>query len=363
VLSVVTFGALPLVLSFVQYPWPGFRTWDSSLPFQIANEATLDRPWLGRIHLVALYNRALSREEIANNFQLGFSADGMNNRAKKGLVALYTFRERSGNIVRDVSGFGVPLDLLIAPTSHVNWLSSSNGIEIAQPAVIKSKGPASKLALAFRGSDEISVEAWFTPANLRQKGPARIVSYSEGLRRHNFTVGQQDAEMVFWLRTLISGRSSGAQALETDNRVLKLEPSHIFATYAAGVERIYINGVQHPNTLEVTKDVVLGFATGRTQMAQTAYSFFYFFPVALFLAIYCTERGKEVTGSLLTAFVVAAGLQSTTEISQSLLFNRAIDFSLIGYGLIIAILGSLVGTGFFTRQLHAASETSCLSGR
>jgi hypothetical protein len=294
---------------------------------------------------------------------VGFSADPVNNRAKKGLVALYTFRELGGNIVRDVSGVGIPLDLLIAPTSHVNWLSSSNGIEIVQPAVIKSQGPARKLAQAFRGSDEISIEAWFTPANLRQKGPARIVSYSEGLRRHNFTVGQQDAEMVFRLRTLISGRSGGAQTLETDDGVLKLEPLHIFATYAAGVERIYINGVQHPKTLDVTKDVVLGFATSRTPMAKTAYSFFFFFPVALFLATFCTERGKELTCSLLTAFVVAAGLHSTTEIGQSLLFNRAIDFSLIGYGLIIAVLGSLAGVGFSTRRLHAASKTSCFCER
>jgi glycopeptide antibiotics resistance protein len=56
---ILMFGAAPLILSTVQSPWPNFRTWDSSLPLQIANEATLDRPWLGRIYLVAVYNRAL----------------------------------------------------------------------------------------------------------------------------------------------------------------------------------------------------------------------------------------------------------------------------------------------------------------
>jgi hypothetical protein len=38
--------------------------WDSSFSFGLANEATGDRPWLGTLHLVAVFNRVLSEDEI-----------------------------------------------------------------------------------------------------------------------------------------------------------------------------------------------------------------------------------------------------------------------------------------------------------
>ena len=37
--------------------------------FYLGNEGTTDRPWLGEYHLVAIYNRALSDQEILQNFK------------------------------------------------------------------------------------------------------------------------------------------------------------------------------------------------------------------------------------------------------------------------------------------------------
>jgi VanZ family protein len=359
---VLMYGAVPVVLSIVQSPWPNFRMWNSSFPFQIANEATLDRPWLGRIHLVALYNRALSLGEIRANFRSGFSGNTTEHRAKNGLVALYTFAEGGGNIVHDVSGFGDPLNLLIAPTTHVNWLSGSNGIEVAQPAIIKSQAPANKLINAFRAGDELSLEAWFVPKNLTQSGPARLVSFSGDLKRHNFTLGQQGSDVMFWLRTLISGLVGGA-GLQTHEGSLTLDVSHVVATYSQGLQRLYVNGNEYPNKLDVTKDVVIAFGARKSVLAQIGYGFFYFFPVSLFVAAFLSTRNRAFIGTFLTAVAVAMGLMVITEIGQSFLFNRTIDLSLIGYGLIITILGSLAGAGLPTGQLPAANEIFSLPGR
>lgn len=46
-------------------------TWDASMPLLLANEATADRPWLGTLHLVAIYERALSADEVRQNFRAG----------------------------------------------------------------------------------------------------------------------------------------------------------------------------------------------------------------------------------------------------------------------------------------------------
>jgi hypothetical protein len=44
--------------------------WDN-YHLAIGNEITLNRPWLGEVHLVAIYGRALSNDEIATNYAAG----------------------------------------------------------------------------------------------------------------------------------------------------------------------------------------------------------------------------------------------------------------------------------------------------
>jgi hypothetical protein len=345
---VLLFGALPLILSAIESPWPNFRTWNSGFSFQIANEATLNRPWLGRIYLVALYNRNLSATEVAEHFQFGFSNEATKRRSTEGLVALYTFSEGEGDVVRDVSSSGTALNLRVTPRSHVRWLRSSNGVEIVQPAIIKSEGPAKKLAQAFRGHDELSIEAWFAPGNLTQTGPARLVSFSGGLARQNFTLGQQGADVLFWLRTLISGRGGSPAGLQTNNEFLTLGVSHVVVTYAQGLERLYVNGRQQPDILDVTKDVIIGFGTRNTALAQIAYTFFFFFPVSLFFSMFLSSRGSALYARVLISAAAGAGLLAITEIFQAFAFDRAVDFRLMGYGVILAAIASLIGTGFLT---------------
>jgi hypothetical protein len=51
---------------------PGsLSNWEGSFQFGIANEFVDDRTWLGEIHLVAIYDRTLSAEEIQQNFSCG----------------------------------------------------------------------------------------------------------------------------------------------------------------------------------------------------------------------------------------------------------------------------------------------------
>jgi len=46
----------------------GFGSW-AEFPLVVGNEATGDRPWLGQVYLVAIYERALSAEEVARNME------------------------------------------------------------------------------------------------------------------------------------------------------------------------------------------------------------------------------------------------------------------------------------------------------
>jgi hypothetical protein len=48
-----------------------FASWDLGYALSLANEITLERPWLGELHRVAIYDRALTAAEIAQNHGAG----------------------------------------------------------------------------------------------------------------------------------------------------------------------------------------------------------------------------------------------------------------------------------------------------
>ena len=54
-------------------PLPGdsLTNWDPSYALVLGNEISLDRPWLGTIRMLAVHNRALTQEQIKQNFDAG----------------------------------------------------------------------------------------------------------------------------------------------------------------------------------------------------------------------------------------------------------------------------------------------------
>ena len=54
----------------------GLTNWDNSYRLGVANEISGDRPWLGDLHLVAIYNRSLAPTEVTQHFQLGADDPG-----------------------------------------------------------------------------------------------------------------------------------------------------------------------------------------------------------------------------------------------------------------------------------------------
>ena len=348
-------GTVPLIVSVTQLVAP-FGTWDPHFTFQIGNEATYNKPWLGSIHLVALYSRALTADEVAAYFRQG--ASFLTRRSTENLVVLFAFNEGTGNIVRDVSGLEPGLDLSFSPKGRVRWLDSSNGIEIIKPSIVRSSQPPTKLFEALQATHELSIEAWITPENTEQGGPARIVSFSRNTGARNFTLGQEGSEIEFRLRTPVSGRNGIPLALKSTDKISPFEKSHVVATYKNGVEKLYVNGRQQAHVLELTSDGVVGFGTRKIAVAQLAYLFFYFFPVSFFLSVRLSSGSANFTNASLQigdgdaseffrVFFLpvgtATGLLAGTEIFQVYAFERSFDIGLIDYGVLIAASGAVSG--------------------
>jgi glycopeptide antibiotics resistance protein len=332
------FGAIPFVLSVVQFTAP-FEVWNPRFTFQLGNEATLNRPWLGKVYFVALYNRALSSEEIQGRYSRGPGGTDL----PEGLVSLYTFSEGEGHIVHDRSGVEPIVDLSFEPTGSVRWLEAANGVEIVRPSVLRSREPARKIAAASRSTGELGIELWVMPRSDNQGGPARIVSFSRNPSARNFTLGQGESKIEFRLRTPVTGRNGSLLTLKTLDIIKSLEIVHLVATYKEGVERLYVNGREQPHLHLPSGGIIIGFGTGRTALAAAAYAFFYFFPVGFFAAGFFSSWSRGFGRAALLSTVLAAGMLIATELFQVFAFQRVFDIRLVGVGVVVAAALGVLG--------------------
>jgi hypothetical protein len=181
--------------------------WEEDFRLALGNELTGDRPWLGELHRVALYARPLSSSEVSRAAKAG------RENAPEGAVVRYDFQEGSGQVVRDTSGSGSPLNIEVDDASAVQWVPGG-GLRLTGSALIASKGPASKLIEAVKKSNAITIEAWIKPENTVQAGPARIVTVSKDMSSRNLTLGQKAGAYEVRLRTT-STSQNGEPALST----------------------------------------------------------------------------------------------------------------------------------------------------
>lgn len=172
--------------------------WEDSFRLALGNELSGDRPWRGELHRVALYARVLDSGEIAESAKAGQA------KAPAGPVMLYDFREGAGQVVKDTSGAGAPVDLQVKDASAVQWLDGG-GLRITGSTLIAAAEPGTKLIEAVMRSKALTIEAWIKPANITQAGPARIVTLSKDPSSRNFTLGQKaDAYEVRFRTTVTS---------------------------------------------------------------------------------------------------------------------------------------------------------------
>jgi hypothetical protein len=161
-------------------------------------------------------------------------------RSPVGLVALYTFEEGVGTVVRDVSGIGDPLPLRIAVPAAVRWVPG--GLDVQGPAGISTFGPAEKIITACKASGELSIEAWVRPPDNARDGYVLALASNP----HNLNVALEQAKSPPVYRVhLTAGRSRETGAALMSKRAPP--PStvrHVVYTYAAdGKGTLYLDGV------------------------------------------------------------------------------------------------------------------------
>jgi hypothetical protein len=179
--------------------------------------------------------------------QLAAAAQADSGRYNGNLIAYWDFKSEQGPTAYDKSPIGPSMDLTL---EGATWLSGG-GLDFAGGArAIATAADSRKLWERIgsgSGSGQYSVEAWITPANVTQEGPARIVTYSNGTGNRNFMLGQVLYTYRFRNRSLALGiNPNGSPELATadGDEDLQATLQHAVITYdQVDGRRIYVNGM------------------------------------------------------------------------------------------------------------------------
>ena len=183
--------------------------------------------------------------ESGNSNEVFYDPD-LSMRVTANQLVLYAFEEGTGTRVYDVSGVGIALDLIVEDEAAISWIAGG-GLEINSSTVIKSVGAARKVIEAVKARNELTIEAWITPANTTQSGPARIVTLSRDTSYRNFTLGQRSDAYDVRLRTTNTS-DNGIPSLRAPYGCVTNQLTHVVYTrnwnfFGTGVIKLYVNSV------------------------------------------------------------------------------------------------------------------------
>lgn len=152
-------------------------------------------------------------------------------------LASYPIDEGRGRTVSDVEG---GLDLTIENPDAVSW-ATDGGLQFAGDAAgVSSNEPAAELTGAVAATDQVSVEAWFTPAELPQTGPVRLVTISSGpdFGEANVHVGIEGRAISF----RVLSDCDFFNATLSDDVLTAGRRTMVVATYRPGTIELFVDG-------------------------------------------------------------------------------------------------------------------------
>jgi hypothetical protein len=221
-------------------------SWDDSFPFLVGNELTGNRAWNGRIYQLQIANRAISEEELTRVVE-------RNNRIasiEEPLTASYLFTEE--RVFRDRSGH----------LSELVWRGrctdrpKGKGALVDAGCWLQTDGAATPLTRALARTSQFTLAATVAAANPFQAGPARILSLSKDPYHRNFTLGQARNDLVFRLRTSLTGANGMNPELVVPGVFVNDEPISLLVLYDGSILSVFVNGIRR-GSLELIPEAML----------------------------------------------------------------------------------------------------------
>jgi hypothetical protein len=128
-------------------------------------------------------------------------------------------------------------------------LVPGQGVVLKAVAGLRAEGDLEPFFETLTAGDGLTVEAWVEAADPRQRGPARIVSYSLDAAHRNFTLGQQEDHLVMRLRTDTTDLN-GKPSLQVPGVFDGGGVRHVAITYDGEILSAFVDGEARASSRE-----------------------------------------------------------------------------------------------------------------
>ncbi len=308
--------------------------WGKKYPLILGNEATEDRPWQGDLFNVLIFNQALMPSQVKQLFNTWGNA-GASQMPLNPVVAFH-FAEGEGNRVCNDPDLKHTFCLT---GDSVHWLHHG-GIHL-QNQIIRSHQEISALYEEIISTGEFSVAFTFRTADLKQSGPARIISSSKNQQRRNFTVGQVADRLQFRVCTPLTGVNGSLVRLDTKPVLHDHKPHHAVFTFNHGIERFFWQGKPHSGTIRFDLDYLPRlFHFGKTRFGQFGFLFVLFMPFAFVM------HGLFKKNAFLLTILLTMLFAALLDLMYWIVYHQPASLMFIGSLFVIAVTGSLTGVCF-----------------
>jgi VanZ family protein len=212
---------------------PRLANWNPDFPMLLGEENNMKvgdtRAWDGTVWALHIANRAASLDDAKKFFAVG------------NFTSIF-----GGSVIADYSLLGPGP---YADSSHhlpnLAWMSQHPRIAAAAPAhfsyhdFLSTNARAAPLVRAIIDTDNFTIALVAAADHLDETGPARILTCSKNIYVRNFTLGQDNADLIIRLRTRAGGNNGTCPEWRVPGIFRDRNPHALLITYDGDVLHVY----------------------------------------------------------------------------------------------------------------------------
>jgi VanZ like family len=333
-----------IAISLISIPLQWSTTlsdWEREFSLMVGNERTGDRPWHGRVLGISVFDRALSKSEVADVL--------VGREIPPWIVdsAVASYEPNAPGGYRDRSGHLPPFAWRTA---------AAEGAGSGAARWLETTGPAAPLVDRVKIGSAFTLLVKAATEDTDQTGPARIVSLSRDTDRHNFMLGQSGNDLVFRLRTPLTGEDGSSPEFIVPDVFHTRATQHLAITYDGLDLKAYIDGSREHAMRLGLGAAAFEPAFRQWPQASYAYSILYYALVFLPAGMLISRLGNAVVRppSSLRLPVLAGGVLICSLLFESILMvasDRLFHWSNVFW------VTTFAGTGIAALELERRRNT------
>jgi glycopeptide antibiotics resistance protein len=351
--ALLVFTAATLLMSGALQARTRLSNWSAEYPLLLGNERTGDRPWRGRVFALTITDAATPLATVRQ-----FSA-GSTVVLPGSPIAAFDF---SGNPPYEDKAGNVPA---------VMWAEASPALP--GRSWLQSERAAARFAQRLRAANRFTLRIRCATDDTNQDGPARIVSNSFSTLLRNFTLGQQGADLIFRLRTPLTGENGSFLETIVPGVFANNHERDILVTYdganvlggIAGTDRIFRTqfGPSVPMAVLLSSVLPDEVRLAELPVYNMAYLGFLFLPPGMLMVLLGSTWRRQLLFSVVYLSIASLLLEATLAVVSGRLFSltNVLTVSAVGAAVFVAAFAILSQPDVRSRREHRwsiATESS-----